>query len=57
MASRVRSGSRSRNIARTVDEIVEDLQRRRDRYGISYVIVPGEVAEAFAPVVGRLAGT
>ena len=41
----------------TVDEIVDDLQRRRDRYGISYVIVPGEVAEAFAPVVGRLAGT
>jgi len=31
-----------------VDEIVEDLQRRRDRYGISYVIAPGEVAEAFA---------
>jgi len=40
----------------TVDQIVEDVQRRRDRYGISYVIVPGEVAEAFGPVVERLAG-
>jgi len=40
----------------TVDELVEDLQRRRERYGISYVIVPGEADEAFAPVVARLAG-
>ncbi len=41
----------------TVDEIVESLRERRDRYGISYVILPGEVAEAFAPVVERLTGT
>jgi probable F420-dependent oxidoreductase len=40
----------------TVDQVVEDLQRRRKRYGISYVIVPGEADEAFAPVVARLAG-
>jgi probable F420-dependent oxidoreductase len=40
----------------TVDELVEDLQLRRERYGISFVIVPGEVAELFAPVVSRLAG-
>jgi probable F420-dependent oxidoreductase len=40
-----------------VDQVVEDLQRRRERYGISYVIIPGEAAEAFAPVVARLAGT
>jgi probable F420-dependent oxidoreductase len=40
----------------TVDEVVEDLQQRRERYGISYVIVPGEADEAFAPVVARLAG-
>jgi probable F420-dependent oxidoreductase len=40
----------------TVDEVVEDLQRRRERYGISYVMVPGEADEAFAPVVARLAG-
>jgi probable F420-dependent oxidoreductase len=40
----------------TVDEVVDDLQRRRERYGISYVIVPGEADEAFAPVVAQLAG-
>ena len=40
----------------TVEQVVEDLQRRRERYGISYVIVPGEAAVAFAPVVARLAG-
>ena len=41
----------------TVDEIVESLRARRERYGISYVILPGDVAESFAPVVERLSGT
>lgn len=41
----------------TVDELVDVLQQRRLRYGTSYVIVPGAVAEAFAPVVERLSGT
>lgn len=41
----------------TVDQVVEDVQARRERYGISYVIVPGEAAESFAPVVARLAGS
>ena len=41
----------------TVDEVVEDLVARRERYGISYVIVPGEADESFAPVVAKLAGT
>jgi probable F420-dependent oxidoreductase len=41
----------------TVDEIVEDLLSRRERYGISYVIVRGEAVESFAPVVEKLAGT
>jgi hypothetical protein len=41
----------------TVDELVEDLRHRRERYGISFVIVPGDVAELFAPIVARLAGT
>ena len=41
----------------TVDEVAEQLQRRRARYGSSYVIVPGDAAESFAPVVERLAGT
>ena len=41
----------------TVDEVVEMLRERRERYGISFVILPGDVAEAFAPVVERLTGT
>jgi probable F420-dependent oxidoreductase len=41
----------------TVDQLVEELQRRRERYGVSYVIVPGDVAEQFAPVVAVLTGT
>ena len=41
----------------TVDQIAEDIRERRERYGISYVIVPGEVGDAFAPVVERLTGT
>ena len=35
---------------------VEALQERRERFGISYVNLGGEV-EAVAPIVARLAGT
>ena len=45
----------------SVDFICDELQRRRERYGISYVAVldDGEnnMVETFAPVVARLAGT
>jgi probable F420-dependent oxidoreductase len=41
----------------TMEQIVEDLVARRERFGISYVVVPGEAAESLAPVVERLAGT
>jgi probable F420-dependent oxidoreductase len=41
----------------TADQVTDQLQRRRDRYGISFVIVPGDVAESLAPVVERLTGT
>jgi probable F420-dependent oxidoreductase len=41
----------------TVDQIVEDLKARRERFGISYLAIPGEAAEALAPVVERLTGT
>ena len=44
----------------SVDFICEELQRRREAYGISYITVldDGEnnMVEAFAPVVARLAG-
>jgi len=41
----------------TVDELVDDLRARRERYGFSFVVVPGDAAEAFAPVLERLIGT
>ena len=41
----------------TEDEIVESLQARRDRWDVSYLVVHGDVMEAAAPIVARLAGT
>lgn len=40
----------------SVAKIVEDLQARRDAYGISYVTVGGGAMEEFAPVVSQLSG-
>ena len=40
----------------TVTQIADELQRRRDELGFSYVVVGGECHEAMAPVVARLAG-
>ena len=40
-----------------VEQIIEDLQARRERFGISYVVVPDEAAVSLAPVVERLTGT
>jgi probable F420-dependent oxidoreductase len=41
----------------TVDQIVEQLQERRERFGISYITVHGDFTEALAPVIERLSGT
>jgi len=48
----------------SVEGIVETLQARRERFGVSYVVVrdsdagsPVSIMEAFAPVVARLAGS
>ena len=38
----------------TVDAICEELERRRETLGISYVTVGDNVMEAFAPVVAKL---
>ena len=40
----------------TIDQLAEDLIARRERYGISYFVFQGEVAEDLAPLVERLAG-
>jgi hypothetical protein len=36
--------------------MADELHRRRDSLGISYLTVPAEAMERFAPVVERLAG-
>ena len=40
----------------TPAQIVDDLVRRREQWGFSYIIVGGADIEAFAPVVAELAG-
>lgn len=40
----------------SVDTICDELERRREEFGISYVTVGDTAMEAFAPVVARLAG-
>jgi probable F420-dependent oxidoreductase len=41
----------------TTDQIVEDLVAQRERWQMSYVVVPEEFVDAIAPVVAALAGT
>jgi probable F420-dependent oxidoreductase len=41
----------------TIDEICDQLLARRDRWGVSYIVIGDDLFEAFAPVVERLAGT
>ncbi|MGB7052297.1 MAG: TIGR03621 family F420-dependent LLM class oxidoreductase [Acidimicrobiales bacterium] len=41
----------------TPDEMAEELQWRRDNYGISYWSIEGDSWETLGPVVSRLAGT
>ena len=40
----------------SVDTICEELERRRELHGISYITVGGDNMESFAPVVERLNG-
>jgi probable F420-dependent oxidoreductase len=40
----------------TQDQMIHALESRRDRWQISYVVIPSESMELFAPVVARLAG-
>lgn len=41
----------------SVDEICEELQRRREEYGFSYITVGDAHLDAYLPIVERLAGT
>ena len=40
----------------TVEQMVEDLPRRRARWGVSSYVIFERDMETFAPVVARLAG-
>jgi len=44
-------------LAGSVEQIVDDLVERRERWGISYIGLGVDALHAFAPVVARLAGT
>ena len=41
----------------SVDEICDDLEARRERWGISYIGISVDALDAMAPVVARLGGT
>jgi probable F420-dependent oxidoreductase len=41
----------------TVEEIIDQLQRRREEWGLSYVVVGDDNIDEFAPIVAELAGT
>jgi hypothetical protein len=41
----------------SVDELCEQLLKRRERWGFTNIVVPAEAMEPFAPVVAQLAGT
>src|SRR5947199_60033 len=43
--------------AGTEEQIIEQLQERRERFGFSYIVFAGGSYEAMLPVVGKLAGT
>lgn len=40
----------------TTAQIAERLEERRDRWGYSYHVIPGDKARAFAPLVAELSG-
>lgn len=43
-------------LAGTLEQMIDDILERRERWQMSYVVVGVDVMEAFAPAVSRLAG-
>lgn len=41
----------------TEEEIVEQLQKRREEFGFNDIVVQGDVMDTFAPIVAKLTGT
>lgn len=46
-----------RALVGTVGEVIDILQERRERFGISYIVLPMHAIDAFAPVVAALSCT
>ena len=44
-------------LAGSVEQLVDQIRERRDRFGISYIGIGADAMEDMAPVVARLAGT
>jgi probable F420-dependent oxidoreductase len=44
-------------LAGTLEQMIDDLHARRERWDMSYVVVGVDVMEQFAPAVAKLAGT
>jgi len=44
-------------LAGTLEEMIDDLYARRERWDMTYVVVGVDVMEQFAPAVAKLAGT
>jgi probable F420-dependent oxidoreductase len=44
-------------LAGTIEQMIDDVQARRERWHMSYVVVGVDVMEQFAPAVAKLAGT
>jgi len=44
-------------LAGTIEQMINDLLARRERWNMSYVVVGVDVMEQFAPAVAKLAGT
>jgi probable F420-dependent oxidoreductase len=44
-------------VAGTTDEMCDQLRQRRERLGLSYLLVSDELMDAFVPVVERLSGS
>jgi probable F420-dependent oxidoreductase len=44
-------------LAGTIDEMIEELQWRREEYGISYWSIESDTWEALGPIVSKLSGT
>jgi len=43
-------------IVGSIEEIVADLEQRRERFGISHIVISDDKIDEFAPIVAQLAG-